>query len=300
MVVARSPEPEPGPGIDLSLVCSTIGRTGDIARLISSLSGAARSARAELIVVDQSAQQLTRPVVSRAGSGLCWQYTTSARGLSVGRNCGLPLARGRIVAFPDDDCTYTPRLIDAVVRFFDRHDEFAGLLVRAVTQVGHDNVLRYPDAPCEVTRSNVMRTGISYGIFLRREVVDAIGGFDESLGVGCETAWGAGEETDYLLRALRAGFRLWFDPALTVLHPRGWEATDRQSRERSYSYGRGIGHVLRRHNYRPHYPTYLAGRRAAKIAFLTACGQLAQARVAGAWASGLLAGYAETPRESNC
>ena len=54
-------------------------------------------------------------------------------------------------------------------------------------------------------------------MFLRREVVRDYS-FDESLGVGAGTPWGAGEETDYLLRLLEDGHRIFYDPAIAIWH----------------------------------------------------------------------------------
>ena len=59
----------------------------------------------------------------------------------------------------------------------------------------------------------------SHTIFLRRDVVERVGAFDEALGLGSGTPWSSGEEIDYLVRALRSGARIEYDPALVVTHP---------------------------------------------------------------------------------
>ena len=56
-------------------------------------------------------------------------------------------------------------------------------------------------------------------LFMRRKVRDTVGFMDESVGVGANTKYQSGEETDYFLRAMQAGFRLWFEPSLKVFHP---------------------------------------------------------------------------------
>ena len=49
-------------------------------------------------------------------------------------------------------------------------------------------------------------------IFLRRELVARVGDFDERLGLGSGEPWSSGEEIDYLIRAVRAGARIEYDP----------------------------------------------------------------------------------------
>ena len=49
-------------------------------------------------------------------------------------------------------------------------------------------------------------------------VVERVGAFDERLGLGSPEPWSSGEETDYLIRAVRAGARIEYDPSLVVRH----------------------------------------------------------------------------------
>ena len=54
-----------------------------------------------------------------------------------------------------------------------------------------------------LTDDNLWNRAISFTIFLRRDVVEAVGPFDEELGLGSGRPWASGEETDYLIRAVR-------------------------------------------------------------------------------------------------
>jgi hypothetical protein len=96
-------------------------------------------------------------------------------------------------------------------------------------------------------------------LFLRRT---GIGGlrFDESLGRGARTPWGSGEGTDFVLRLLERGDRVFYDPSLTVVHPPRVPPYGRKANLRAYDYGRGMGRVLELHRYGPHEKArYLAG-----------------------------------------
>jgi GT2 family glycosyltransferase len=89
---------------------------------------------------------------------------------------------------------------------------------------------------------------ISYCIFLELDVVERVGLFDSTLGVGSGTEWGAGEESDYLLRALKLGYRIKYLPNLKVVHP---DKTLAATGPRFQAYARGHGRVLRLNGYRP-------------------------------------------------
>ncbi len=78
---------------------------------------------------------------------------------------------------------------------------------------------RWPSAPTQVDWGNVWHTATSHTMFLRRALVERIGPFDESMGLGSGSAWSSGEEIDYLVRGLRLGSRIEFDPSLVVTHP---------------------------------------------------------------------------------
>jgi len=118
-------------------------------------------------------------------------------------------------------------------------------------------------------------------------VVEEVGGFDESLGVGSGTPWGSGEETDYLLRALAAGFRLFYDPTLCVYH----EQPVRNNAALGFSYGMGMGRVLRKHHYPSWFVLQQVARAAVGAAAAVAAGHPGDARFRWAVARGRWRGW---------
>ncbi|ROS65390.1 GT2 family glycosyltransferase [Curtobacterium sp. PhB172] len=169
------------------------------------------------------------------------------RGASRGRNAGMARLRGEIVAFPDDDCWYEVGTLERLSqRFEDPALDGASIPCRSTDDSG--TMLRWRRRACRVTARNIPRTVVCAGILLRRSVLVRTGGFDEELGTGGGTPWGAGEENDLVLRALGAGARIRFMPDLCVRHPdfRAGGMTD-ETLAKVRRYNRGFGRVLRKH-----------------------------------------------------
>lgn len=231
-----------------SLVLSTKDRTQELARFLRSLD-AQRERSFELIVSDQNADDRLTSILAPYRDRFPLRRVRSHGGISRGRNAGLPRARGRIIAFPDDDCWYPPELLTTVLRLFENNPGWDVIAGRSVDDQMHDTQGRWLDHLAVADRRNVLRMGISYTIFARASAVTAAGPFDESLGVGAGTPWGSGEETDFLLRALGRGKKVVYTPELYVHHAEKIVEYSRRARDRQYSYARGLGRVLAKHRY---------------------------------------------------
>jgi hypothetical protein len=84
-------------------------------------------------------------------------------------------------------------------------------------------------------------------LFFRREVVQALGGFDPLLGTGAKTPWGAGEGTDLCVRAIQAHYSLCIEPSLAVFHAQvNIQPEDGRQLAKARSYARGMGRVLKK------------------------------------------------------
>lgn len=201
-----------------SLILATLGRTDDVGHAIRSLA-AQSDRRFELIVVDQNPDDRLVPYLdegARAGLGIT-HLRLDRPSLSGARNLGLAEASGDIVAFPDDDCWYEPDTIKHLLAAFEANASLDGLIGHWVEQAAAQN-----QTPRSVLLSNDdwrrFRGGnaSSITLFIKRQLLVELGGFDERFGVG--RWYGAGEETDLIFRALEAGAKLLSMPEIRVHH----------------------------------------------------------------------------------
>lgn len=278
-----------------SLVLATVGRTEEVKWFLEHL---ARQTYHdfELLVVDQNHNDHLVPILGPYKDNLSILHLRSALGLSRARNVGLKHVSGDIVAFPDDDCWYLPSLLECVARFFQKHPNIDGLTGRCVDRNGISLAGSWDANPGLVNPFNVWRRGSSISMFIRFTTIKQIGDFDEALGVGAGTSWGAGEETDYLLRALKWGFCFYYDPKLVIYHPKPVKCYDAKAVARARIYGAGIGRVLRKHKY-PFWFVFYQWLRSAGGAFLSLpLGRLGKARYHLAALQGKFLGWIAKPR----
>jgi hypothetical protein len=101
-----------------------------------------------------------------------------------------------------------------------------------------------------VTHENVFTTQIEWMVFFKRDLFKKIHGFDEQVGVGAATPWQSCEGPDITLRALDAGFTAFYDPAIYAFHPElNIETPNDAMITKGRRYARGMGYILRKHNY---------------------------------------------------
>jgi len=228
-----------------SLVMATMGRERELHAFITSL-GAQGAVDLELIVVDQNSDERVSRVLARAPGAVSVKHLRCPPGLSRARNRGMRASTGEIVAFPDDDCEYPAGLLTRVRQYFLDHVDCDGLAVRVASRDGKPIGRLLPHAG-EVTPRSVWRQATAAGLFFRRTVISAVGDFDESLGLGSGTPWGAAEDIDYPLRALELGCRLRYEPSEVVWHPDVRLVRQKNLVRRGFSYGAGWGRVRRKH-----------------------------------------------------
>jgi glycosyltransferase involved in cell wall biosynthesis len=231
-----------------SLVVGTIKRTVELDRLLGSL-GKQSCQDFELIVVDQNRDHRVLDRLKAYEGRFPIVHLRNAIGLSRARNAGLGVARGDIIAFPDDDCWYPEDLLEKVADFFSKHPEFGGLTGRSVDLTGEDTVGRYIKDEGLVSLRDVWRKAVGFSMFLTRESTQKAGGFDEGLGPGAGTIYQGAEDIQYLIGVLKAGCRVFYSPRILVYHENPLVGYGPLVVQRGYSYGCGHGCVLRRERY---------------------------------------------------
>lgn len=231
-----------------SLILATVDRTEELARFLFFLDKQTYR-NFELIIVDQNEDTRLLPIVAPYADKFTVLHLRSERGLSRARNVGLNHVTGDIIAFPDDDCYYPVELLSRVALFFTTHSKYDGVTGMGVGERNADLQPRFDKKDGLINRYNVWSRAVSYTIFLRAGVINAVGDFNESLGVGAGTPWGCAEETDYLIRAVSLGKHLYYCHLIEVVHERIEHVEDSKIIVRNARYAPGIGYVLKRHNY---------------------------------------------------
>jgi glycosyltransferase involved in cell wall biosynthesis len=228
-----------------SLIVATVERVAALDRLFASLA-AQHERDFEVIVVDQNADERLAPLLARYAGTLDVRHLRAPRGLSRARNAGLAVARGAIVAFPDDDCRYARDTLARVAGFLVAHADVDGVTGRVHADPGERAPARFARRPHRLDRRSVYLGGMSCVVFLRAALCARVGGFDGELGLGARSPWAAAEETDYLARAVAQGAHLRYQPAIVVDHPGTRGALAAAHVAKGYAYARAFGFVMRR------------------------------------------------------
>lgn len=260
-----------------SLILCTRGRTREPERFLDSLARQTYR-RFELIVVDQNDDDRVIRALARVELDRPVLHLRTRPGLSHARNQGLCRARGEIVAFPDDDCWYAPELLSQVWQTLGAHPSWDGVTGMAVDERGRPSTGRWARRAGLLTRYNCWWRGVSFTLFVRRHVVERVGQFDETLGVGAQSPWGSSEEMDYILRALDAGCRIVYCPSLVVGHAHPLGRLDDKAIARAYRYGMGVGRVLRTRRLPVWFRLFMAARSAAGVPWSLLRGRPDEAR----------------------
>lgn len=180
----------------------------------------------ELVLVDNRSTDATRAVLDAAAARDGRVRVVSAEeraGANHARNVGMQAARNRILLFCDADDRVNPGWVQA---FRDglREGGIAGGRATPVDasnhRVGDDIGLH------EIFGGPAYPLGASMG--LTREVVEAVGGFDESFA-------GGHDETDLAWRAAVAGWETRFVPAAHILYVQRPEPRAVMRQRRNYA-----------------------------------------------------------------
>ena len=205
----------------ISLVIPTVDRPEALYTLLRHLEHQTRLPD-EVVVVDQSAREDARAAAYAAARPRVRYHRLERRGLPEARNAALRLAAGDVVLFLDDDIIPDPALVEShLANYADGGIAGVGGRVLGGYDAGAGPVGEFRALGGTVVRNfgSSTRREVDHlpggNMSFRRGVFEKVGGFDPAYGGAA-----IGEETDFCLRARRAGFRLVFDPRASVEHLR--------------------------------------------------------------------------------
>jgi glycosyltransferase involved in cell wall biosynthesis len=235
-------------GISISLIIATRNRCEQLSRCLQSVKLIEFERPWELIIADNGSLDGT-PVVAReftSAASFPVIYVLEPRaGKSQALNTALNKARGKIIAFTDDDCYPTPDFLKCIWSAFDD-----GKSVGYIT--GRIMLYDPTDAPITVNESttpltfpgrSLLYAGSVQGanMAFRRRVLLEVGGFDPLMGPG--TPFIAAEDLDVAGRASAMGWEGRYCPQVIVRHHHRRKASDIPDTFKSYGLGLGAYHM---------------------------------------------------------
>jgi len=230
---------EADPDVRLSVVVLSWNEWPELSRCLAALAEHAVTGGQEVIVVDNGSTDGTPALVRERFPDVTLVANATNRGVSIARNQGMTLARGRMIAMLDSDAYVTEGALDRLcdlleadpaagmvgpqLRYEDgslqlscrRMPTFGALVANrlARAQRFRDHPARRRYLMSDEPHDRVMDVEYLLGaaMVFRREARQAIGGFDERIAYGLD-------DCDWGLRMWAGGWRVVYLPTAVVVH----------------------------------------------------------------------------------
>ena len=184
----------------VSIVVTALNEQDTIAQCIESLLNQDYPEK-EIIIVDGGSSDRTFEIASTYPIKVVQERK---KGPSAGRNKGVAISNGEIIAFTDADCVADRLWLKELIKSFK--DSNASVVGGSVDILNNDNFI----ANCIASRFQGRKSVATWNIAYKREAINSLGGFDESLM--------AGEDLDLAFRASKNGYTVIFNPDAKVSH----------------------------------------------------------------------------------
>lgn len=219
------------PATCISAIVCTRNRSAYLAKCLKALGKQTLPSQlSEIIIVDNGSSDDT----SSLAASFCERHRNfryvreDTAGLAIARNRGMAVSSTEIVAFTDDDAEPEPSWLQRILARFREHPGDVAIVGGDVVPVFEaerpvwltDDLLRPLSAGLKwSTEPRLLREGewlVEVNAAYKKEILLRIGGFPEHLGRVGELLLSGEGGVDRLIR--RAGFKLFYDPAILVRH----------------------------------------------------------------------------------
>lgn len=232
----------------ISLIVPTINRTTELKKLFQSIKEC-NYPNFEVIIVDQNADIDISNIIDGFKDYFAIKHIkVNFKGAAKARNYGFKYASGDIINFPDDDCELSKDLLYKVNNIFNENINNELIFGKSLDRYSMQaSIVNFYNSPVVVRYSNIYRSTVEFTMFIRKNVFEELGGYDEELGVG--TYFGAEEGADFVIRTLNLGKKIIYYPDLLFYHPEKINKYSVNECLRGLKYGRGMGALTYKHIY---------------------------------------------------
>jgi len=195
--------------LELSVIIPVKDGAESIPALLDSLQGQTLAReRFEVVVVDNASRDGTAAVARERGATVVEEPIANR---SRARNRGALAARADRFAFVDADCVATPGWLEAILGCAGAAPLLAGAV--QVTTNDPPNAIERFEALWRFDQASWVEQGwaATANLCVERTAFEAVGGLDE-------TYRHIGEDVDFCVRAVRAGYALGYCPDAVVTH----------------------------------------------------------------------------------
>jgi len=227
----------------VSVVVATRNRSDWLDDCLATLVAQRTDRVVEFVVVDNASTDATADVVRSwaARDDRVRLVAEPNLGLSRAKNAGLSAAAGDVVLFTDDDVVVDGGWAQALADCLDDHPE-TGFVTGRIEAPGdevprREVALKREREPQVFDATSIGNLGHSASMATRRDVLEAIGGFDEALGAG--GPFRSAPEADFFDRVLSAGWTGRYEPGAVAYHEQWRTHEELVSLDYGYGYGNG-------------------------------------------------------------
>jgi GT2 family glycosyltransferase len=198
----------------VSIIIPTKNRSDSLNRLLASISRQDYPIL-EIIIVDDGSDVPVKVAAPNIGN-LYLIRNEKSQGSSCARNQGIEKACGEFIVSLDDDVELNDRdTIARAVKLITEHDECSLIGFRQLQPDGQTHYMQ----PANTNRRCYTSIFFGYGFLFRRQAMIRVGKFDPYIAFGYE-------EAELSLRLAKAGYKVIYDPALTVIHHHDFRGRD--------------------------------------------------------------------------
>lgn len=224
-----------------SIICATFGKESKINKLCHSLSKQ-KYKNFELIICDQNNHNFNKDVIKKFHN-INIKFLKTKIGLSNSRNIGIKNSIGNYLIFLDDDIELNNNYLKKINTAYQNTK--CEILCYKVQSKNKKNLLNYPSADCCIETTQQIFNNISSVSFVIKNNNKLL--FDKKLGLGSNNIYQSGEETDFILRAVKLfKYKILFLKSIHISHI-DIKNSFFKLIKKNFLYGCGWSYVVKKH-----------------------------------------------------